>query len=174
MVTSKNILKHELRASDEINKKKLAATYSPADEPQYHRRERVLLPCSGWERVFPRCYGHQQVRTARGHSGPVREPDGQYGQASRLISNGRLSMLPCLHRHPINQLVWLGSSEGSGPLGCLILGRASRLDAFSGYPFRTSLPSGAPGGTAGSQEVRPLRSSRTKSRTPQASNDCSR
>ena len=45
-----------------VNKKKLAATYSPADEPQYHRRESVLLPCSGWERVFPLCHGHQQTK----------------------------------------------------------------------------------------------------------------
>ena len=42
-------------------KKNLAATYSPADELQYHRREGVLLPCSGWERVSPPCYGHQEI-----------------------------------------------------------------------------------------------------------------
>jgi len=54
-------------------------------------------------------------------------------------------------------------------LGDLILGKASRLYAFSAYPDRTSLPSRAAGATTGSQEVRPLRSSRTKSRTPQIS-----
>ena len=43
------------------DKKNLAATYSPADELQYHRREGVLLPCSGWERVSPPCYGHQEI-----------------------------------------------------------------------------------------------------------------
>ncbi len=41
--------------------KKLATTYSPGDELQYHRRRSVLLPCSGWERVFPLLYGHQQT-----------------------------------------------------------------------------------------------------------------
>ena len=43
------------------DRKNLAATYSPADELQYHRREGVLLPCSGWERVSPPCYGHQEI-----------------------------------------------------------------------------------------------------------------
>jgi hypothetical protein len=66
-----------------------------------------------------------------------RESKGQYGQASRHISNGRLNMLPCLHRHPINQLVLLAPSVESSSMGHLILGWASRLDAFSGYPFRT-------------------------------------
>ncbi len=66
-----------------------------------------------------------------------RKTKGQYGQASRHISNGRLNMLPCLHRHPINQLVLLAPSVESSSMGHLILGWASRLDAFSGYPFRT-------------------------------------
>ena len=43
-------------------KKNQASTYSPADEPQYHRRESVLLPCSGWERVFPLYYGHLKIQ----------------------------------------------------------------------------------------------------------------
>src|SRR5580704_8808254 len=47
-------------------------------------------------------------------------------------------------------------------LGDLILERASRLYAFSGYHNRTSLPSRALGMTTGTQEVRPSRSSRTK------------
>src|SRR4051812_37016992 len=49
-------------------------------------------------------------------------------------------------------------------LGDLILGSASRLYAFSGYHNRTSLPSRAIDMTAGTQEVRPSRSSRTKDR----------
>src|SRR5207248_4711057 len=49
-------------------------------------------------------------------------------------------------------------------LGDLILGSASRLYAFSVYHNRTSLPSRATGMTAGTQEVRPSRSSRTKDR----------
>ena len=54
-------------------------------------------------------------------------------------------------------------------LGDLILGRASRLYAFSGYHNRTSLPSRAIGMTTGTQEVRPSRSSRTKDRPSQIS-----
>src|SRR6202789_4490253 len=54
-------------------------------------------------------------------------------------------------------------------LGDLILGRASRLYAFSGYHNRTSLPSRAIGMTTGTQEVRPSRSSRTKDSPPQIS-----
>ena len=54
-------------------------------------------------------------------------------------------------------------------LGYLILGKVSRLYAFSVYPNRTSLPSDAAGATTGSQEVRPPRSSRTKGRPLQIS-----
>ena len=54
-------------------------------------------------------------------------------------------------------------------LGNLILGGASRLDAFSGYPVRTWLPSCATGVTTGTLEVRPTRSSRTKVSFPQIS-----
>src|SRR6185369_1924787 len=46
--------------------------------------------------------------------------------------------------------------------GDLILERASRLYAFSGYHNRTSLPSRALGRTTGTQEVRPSQSSRKK------------
>ena len=53
--------------------------------------------------------------------------------------------------------------------GNLILERASRLYAFSGYHNRTSLPSRAFGKTTGTQEVRPSRSSRTKDSPPQIS-----
>ena len=54
-------------------------------------------------------------------------------------------------------------------LGNLILGKVSRLYAFSAYPNRTSLPSYATGVTTGSQEVRSSRSSRTKDKPPQIS-----
>ena len=65
----------------------------------------------------------------------------------------------------------LSTSSSSTALGGdLILGRASRLDAFSAYPGRTRLPCGAPGGTAGTPAVRPTRSSRTSVGAPQISN----
>ena len=72
--------------------------------------------------------------------GSVSELKQQYGQASRLISTGRLNTSPCLYLRPIEQMVCLFPSGPSRGRGCLILRRASRLDAFSGYPFRTWLP----------------------------------
>ena len=59
------------------------------------------------------------------------------------------------------------SPEGEGDL---ILGWASRLDAFSAYPVPTPLPSVALGRTAGTREVGPPRSSRTRGGSPQVSN----
>src|SRR4051812_19532650 len=56
------------------------------------------------------------------------------------------------------------------PSGVFILGRASHLDAFSGYHSRSSLPGGALGRTAGTRADRPTRSSRTRVRSPQHSN----
>ena len=39
----------------------LAATYFPGRLPfEYRRHIRVSLPCSGWERVVHRRYGHQK------------------------------------------------------------------------------------------------------------------
>ena len=70
----------------------------------------------------------------------VSEPKRQYGQASRLISTGRLNASLHLHLRPINQVVCLVPSVDSRSKGFLILRRASHLDAFSGYPFRTWPP----------------------------------
>src|SRR6266581_1282014 len=91
-----------------------------------------------------------------------------YGQAERAISTGKLHVLPRFNLQPINLVVFQGPSLPLG-LGDLILGRASRLYAFSGYHNRTSLPSRAFGKTTGTQEVRPSRSSRTKDSPPQIS-----
>ena len=110
------------------------------------------------------------------HLNRSRKRDQQYGQASRLISTGRLNASPRLHRRPIDQVFSLVPSVSSRDMGCLISGRASRLDAFSGYPSRTWLPGAcrwrdpAAGATTGAPEVRPARSSRTKARPPQTSN----
>ncbi len=70
---------------------------------------------------------------------------------ARPISGARLRRSRALHLRPINQVV------------------CSRLDAFSGYPRRTRLPSGAVRSTAGTPEVRPSRSSRTGDGPPQPS-----
>ena len=53
--------------------------------------------------------------------------------------------------------------------GAVISGTASHLDAFSGYPYRSSLPGAAVGTTAGTRADRPTRSSRTRVRAPQSS-----
>ena len=82
---------------------------------------------------------HATARSLRPTFVPARP-----GQASRQISIGRLNALLRLHLQPINQVVSLVPSGGSNPQGWLILRWASHLDAFSGYPFRTWLPSAYP------------------------------
>ena len=72
------------------------------------------------------------------------------------------------HTRPINLVVYEGSLGACGP-GYLVLRPASRLDAFSGYPFRTWLPGYATGVTTGTPEVRPPRSSRTMGSSSQVS-----
>ena len=74
---------------------------------------------------------------AKGKSRGTHPRNQQYGQASRPISNARLNASPRLHLHPIDRIVSPGSSGGTCPRGDLVLRWASRLDAFSGYPFRT-------------------------------------
>ena len=68
----------------------------------------------------------------------------QYGQASRPISTARLCASPRLHLRPIDLVFSQGASGGLIPRGSLISWRASRLDAFSGYPSRTWVPSAYP------------------------------
>ena len=72
-------------------------------------------------------------------------------------------MSPCVHLRPIDVVVF------DGPQRDLISEPASCLDAFSTYPAQTLLPGGAPGGTTGTQEVCPTRSSRTSVGSPQIS-----
>ena len=56
------------------------------------------------------------------------EKERQYGQASRLISIGRLNASPRLHLRPIDQVVSLEPSGGSKPPGNANLG--------AGFPLR--------------------------------------
>ena len=84
----------------------------------------------------------------------------------RPISTGQLNALLHVHFRPIN-VVFCHGPYPVNPVGYLILKLASHLDAFSGYPFRRSLTSHAPGGTTGTRELRPSRSSRTRDRSPQ-------
>ena len=64
-------------------------------------------------------------------------------ESPRVISTARLNVSPRLHLPPIDVVVF------NDPQGDLILRLASRLDAFSAYPYQTRLPGGAPGGTTG-------------------------
>jgi hypothetical protein len=59
------------------------------------------------------------------------------GDEPSAISTAWLNALQHVHLPPINQVVYLGPYPIDS-VGTLIFGRASRLDAFSGYPCRTS------------------------------------
>jgi hypothetical protein len=84
-------------------------------------------------------------------------------ELDRAIRTAQLRQLPVLHLQPIDVVVF------HGPRRDLVLRLVSRLDAFSGYPFRTWPPGHATGVTTGSPEVRPSRSSRTRDRSSQVS-----
>ena len=97
-----------------------------------------------------------------------------HGPRSPLVSRGRVCVaslsavwdrsaprLAALPR-PTHQPGGLPGALPARGWGILILKRASRLDAFSGYHFPTWPTSHAPGGTTGTPEVGPSRSSRTE------------
>ena len=90
-----------------------------------------------------------------------------YRSNPRPISNSQLHTLLYFHLCPIYLVVFKGSY--SFRMGYLILRGASRLDAFSVYPFRTWLPCHEPGSSTGTPAVRPSRSSRTKDSSSQIS-----
>ena len=83
------------------------------------------------------------------------------------ISNSQLHTLLYFHLCPIYLVVFKGVYFFR--MGHLILRGASRLDAFSVYPFRTWLPGHALGRTTGTPAARPSRSSRTKDSSSQMS-----
>ena len=83
------------------------------------------------------------------------------------ISSSQLHTLLCFHPCPINLVVFKGVY--SFRMGYLISRGASRLDAFSVYPFRTWLPGRRLGSLTGTPAVRPSRSSRTKDSSSQIS-----
>ena len=83
------------------------------------------------------------------------------------ISSSQLHMLPYFHLCPINLVVFKGVY--SFRMGYLILRGASRLDAFSVYPFRAWLPGYRLGSLTGAPAARPSRSSRTKDSSSQIS-----
>src|SRR5450631_1416749 len=73
---------------------------------------------------------------------PLRNPERARAKSKKIpsprpISTGRLNTSPCVHLRPINLVVYQGPYPVN-PVGDLILRQASRLDAFSAYPFRRS------------------------------------
>ena len=93
---------------------------------------------------------------------------GDGGTSPRPISTGQLNALPHLDLRPINLVVYKGPYYLCG-MGNLILGAASRLDAFSVYPCRAWLPCHGAGAPTGTPAARPPRSSRTEGSAPQIS-----
>ena len=85
----------------------------------------------------------------------------------RPISTSPLHALLHFHSWPIYLVVFKGSYYLR--MGYLILRGASRLDAFSVYPFRTRLLGSAVDTTTDTPAVRPSRSSRTKDSSSQIS-----
>ena len=88
------------------------------------------------------------------------------------ISSSQLHVLPHFHPCPIDLVVFKGVY--SFRMGYLILRGASRLDAFSVYPFRAWLPGYRLGSLTGAPAARPSRSSRTKDSSSQISYETSR
>ena len=68
-------------------------------------------------------------------SSKVFEPAFVIRSSPRHISIGQLHTLPCFHLRPINVIVY--DVPYSFRMGDLILGRVSRLDAFSVYLVQT-------------------------------------
>src|SRR5947209_2031646 len=84
------------------------------------------------------------------------------------VRTGRLRRSPAVHARPIDLVVFQEPVRNKSA-GNLISEGASRLDAFSAYPLPTWLPGDAPSGTAGTPEVGPPQSSRTRGDSPQVS-----
>jgi len=84
------------------------------------------------------------------------------------VGTGPLRRSPAVHSQPIDLVVFQEPSHAIRA-GNLVLKRASRLDAFSAYPFPTWLPGGALSRTAGTPEVGPPQSSRTRGDPSQVS-----
>ena len=92
----------------------------------------------------------------------------RFWSSPRPISSSQLHTLLHFHLCPIYLVVFKGTYFFKR-MGDLILEGASRLDAFSVYPFPAWLPGCEPGGSAGAPEAGPPRSSRTKGSSPQIS-----
>ena len=90
-----------------------------------------------------------------------------FRSSPRPISNSQLHVLPHFHLCPIYLVVFKGVYFFR--MGYLILRGASRLDAFSVYPFRAWLLGRRLGSLTDAPAARPSRSSRTKDSSSQIS-----
>ncbi len=86
------------------------------------------------KRCLPMDSGNPEGVTPEQSSGT--DSERERTSSPRPISTGRLHTLPCFHLRPINLVVYEGPYLVD-PVGDLISRRASHLDAFSAYPFRT-------------------------------------
>ncbi len=122
-------------------------------------------------RLIPCCASQLQTATflpSCSYAYSLLQVSGIERSSPRPISTGQLKGLTPL-TPPAYQPAGLAGVLPGFPVGDLILGWASHLDAFSAYPIRTWLPGGALGRTTGTLAVRPTRSSRTKVSSPQIS-----
>ena len=138
----------------------------------FFRSEAVIPKCSAFTHVL--CFANDSGATStfRNVNIPLRSSFTSAAfstirSSPRPISNSQLHTLLYFHLCPIYLVVFKGSYFFR--MGYLILRGASRLDAFSVYPFQTWLLGHALGRTTGTPAVRPPRSSRTKGSSSQIS-----
>ncbi len=132
----------DLLLSPTKKEKTSAPTYSPGTLPsKYHRRSCVSRPSSEWDGVGPQRCEHGGVQQFCTSTKPA-------GRAREVICEERKKVKTSTDEHqsaqPLTGLALLASQPGDlpgvlpgYPVRHLILGSASRLDAFSGYPIRT-------------------------------------
>ena len=123
-----------------------------------HKSRNRLCPLRLHYRIFKTTY---MLTTNRINS------DHAFWSSPHPISSSQLHVLPHFHPCPIDLVVFKGVY--SFRMGYLILRGASRLDAFSVYPFRAWLPGYRLGSLTGAPAARPSRSSRTKDSSSQIS-----
>ena len=132
-----------------------ARAFAPADLCSSKQAALCTRPVLGQARACAPSYAcHLEPRT----------PSPPRGRRPKVKPNGRLVPVSSARRRASTP--GLSTSWSTTDLqGILILWSASRLDAFSGYPFQTWLPGDASGKTTGTPGVCPSRSSRTRDRS---------
>ena len=99
----------------------------------------ALMGAGGWLlglTVFREPYSERECLVGVAQLSVLPHAEVWWVTSPRPISTSQLHTLPCFHFWPINPVVYWGPYPVN-PVGDLILKRASRLDAFSGYHSRT-------------------------------------